>query len=192
MAKYTDQQLLSSVGVSQALRVLGLLDVLDEEGQENTPRRIAKAWSELTNGVGTDPREFLRKTFDVEHKELVLCKDIAFVSMCEHHFMPFIGVAHVAYIPNDKVTGLSKLARVVDGYAHRPQVQERLTTQIVEALQDVLNPQGAAVILKATHTCMSCRGASKPGSITVTSAVRGVFETEPSARAELLSLINER
>lgn len=147
------------------------------------------ALSEMTSGYLGDPKDYLETLFDENHKELVLVKDIEFSSLCEHHLFPFFGVAHVAYIPKGLITGLSKLARMVHGYARRFQVQERLTTQIAEAIESVLEPQGTMVILEAVHTCMACRGVRATSSKTVTSAVRGCFAIEDSARAEVLQLI---
>jgi GTP cyclohydrolase I len=148
---------------------------------------------EYTKGYDQDPKEILNKSFDVECDELVLIKDIPFNSLCEHHFAPFFGVAHVAYIPqNNVITGLSKFARLVDAYAHRFQVQERLTKQIADTMVEVLNPLGAAVIIEAQHYCMCGRGIKKAGASTTTSAMRGVFRDKPEARAELMALINTR
>lgn len=159
------------------------------DGLEETPQRVLKAFEEYTEGYKEDPRDYLRKTFDVTHRELVLVKDIEFYSLCEHHFAPFFGVAHVGYIPNQKVTGLSKIARTVEGYAKRFQVQERLTTQITEAIEDVLQPQGVMTIVSAKHLCMCGRGVKKSSAETKTSSVRGVFETDFDTREEFLSLL---
>ena len=162
----------------------------DREGLVETTARVARAYGEFFAGLHRDPAEILGTTFDISHDEMVLVKDIEFYSMCEHHLVPFHGHAHIGYIPSveGKVTGLSKLARLVDLYARRPQVQERLTTQIVEALVDHLNPQGAIVVLSAEHMCMSMRGVQKPHAKTVTSAVRGQLR-ESSTRNEAMSLI---
>jgi len=162
----------------------------DRDGLVQTPARVAKAYAETFAGLHQDPAELLATTFDIDHQELVLVKDIPFYSTCEHHLVPFHGRAHVGYIPGDsgKVTGLSKLARLVDLYALRPQVQERLTTQIVEALDAHLAPRGSIVVVEAEHLCMSMRGVKKPGSLTTTSAVRGQLR-EPATRAEAMSLI---
>lgn len=162
----------------------------DREGLRDTPGRVARAAVELFAGLDADPADLLATTFDIQHEELVLVKDIEVVSMCEHHLLPFTGVAHVAYIPakNGHVTGLSKLARLVDVYARRPQVQERLTTQIADALVTHLRAQGVMVVVEAEHQCMTMRGVRKPGSKTVTSAVRGVMHA-PATRAETMSLI---
>ena len=163
----------------------------DREGLRDTPGRVARAYEELFAGLYTDPAAVLEKTFDEGHGELVLVKDVPLYSTCEHHLVPFHGVAHVGYIPSveGKVTGLSKIARVVDLYAKRPQVQERLTKQVADALVRKLNPRGVIVVIDAEHLCMAMRGIRKPGSRTTTSAVRGLFQTSPSSRAEALSLI---
>lgn len=162
----------------------------NRDGLLDTPKRVAKAYSEFFAGLHEDPADHLSTTFDIEHDELVLVKDISFYSTCEHHLVPFHGSAHVGYIPGPegKVTGLSKLARLVEVYARRPQVQERLTTQIVNALVEHLNPRGAIVVIECEHMCMSMRGVRKPGAKTVTSAVRGQLR-EPATRAEAMSLI---
>lgn len=162
----------------------------DRDGLQQTPARVARAYAEFFSGLHQDAGEILGTTFDIAHSEMVLMKDIPFYSTCEHHLVPFHGVAHVGYIPgpDGKVTGLSKLARVVDLYARRPQVQERLTTQVVEALEEHLNPRGAIVVIEAEHMCMSMRGVRKPGAKTVTSAVRGAL-MNGATRAEAMSLI---
>jgi GTP cyclohydrolase I len=155
-----------------------------------TPARVARMYAELFGGLHTDPRRHLQKLFQEKYDELVLVRDIAFNSMCEHHLLPFMGVAHVGYLPNGKITGLSKLARVVEEVSRRPQVQERMTHQIADLLNAELDPKGVVVVLEATHTCMTIRGIRKPGSLTVTSAVRGLFKTNQSSRAEAMALIN--
>ncbi|WP_022869993.1 GTP cyclohydrolase I FolE [Yaniella halotolerans] len=162
----------------------------DRDGLVDTPARVARAYGEFFAGLHQDPADILGTTFDISHEELVLVKDIEFYSMCEHHLVPFHGKAHIGYIPSaeGKVTGLSKLARLVELYARRPQVQERLNTQIVEAIMEHLNPAGAIVVLSAEHMCMSMRGVQKPHAKTVTSAVRGQLR-EPSTRNEAMSLI---
>lgn len=162
----------------------------DRAGLAETPARVARAAVEIFAGLDADPGELLATTFDMDHQEMVLIKDIEVVSVCEHHLLPFTGVAHVGYIPSKQghVTGLSKLARLVDVYARRPQVQERLTTQIAEALVSHLNAQGVIVVIECEHQCMTMRGVRKPGSKTVTSAVRGVMRN-PATRAEAMSLI---
>ena len=162
----------------------------DREGLQETPARVARAYEEIFAGLHRDPAEILSVTFDISHEEMVLVRDIDLYSMCEHHLVPFHGVAHVGYIPakNGKVTGLSKLARLVEVYARRPQVQERLTSQIADALMNHLEPQGAIVVVEAEHLCMTMRGVRKPGASTITSAVRGQLR-EPASRAEAMSLI---
>lgn len=175
-------------GLESLIQLCG--DDPERDGLKETPFRVIKAFLEYTEGYREDPKEHLKKTFDVDHNELVLVRDIEFHSMCEHHFAPFYGVAHVGYIPNKKITGLSKLARVVEGYAKRFQVQERLTNQIADAIVEVLDPLGVMVVIEAKHMCMCGRGVKKSGASTTTSAVRGAFATEPAARAEFLSLLN--
>ncbi|MEZ5087512.1 MAG: GTP cyclohydrolase I FolE [Tessaracoccus sp.] len=162
----------------------------DRDGLQNTPGRVARAYGELFSGMGQDPTEVLGTTFDIAHDELVLVKDIELTSCCEHHLLPFTGVAHVGYIPaaDGRVAGLSKLARLVDIYARRPQVQERLTAQVADALVDHLHARGVIVVVEAVHMCMTVRGVRKPGSKTVTSAVRGQLR-QPATRAEAMSLI---
>ena len=162
----------------------------DREGLLKTPNRVARAYAELMAGTQDDPRRHLKTVFRERYDEVVLLRDIEFHSLCEHHLLPFTGRAHVAYLPDGKVVGLSKLARLVEGYARRPQVQERLTTQIADALMEELSPIGAACVIEAVHTCMTIRGAKKHGSIMVTSALRGIFKDNPSSRAEILSLMH--
>ncbi|MFD4195387.1 MULTISPECIES: GTP cyclohydrolase I FolE [Amycolatopsis] len=166
----------------------------DREGLRDTPARVARAYREMFAGLYTDPASVLERTFDESHEELVLVTDIPMYSTCEHHLVPFHGVAHVGYIPNShgKVTGLSKLARLVDLYAKRPQVQERLTSQIADALVRKLEPRGVIVVVEAEHLCMSMRGIRKPGARTTTSAVRGMLQTSATSRAEALELIKGR
>jgi GTP cyclohydrolase I len=163
----------------------------DRDGLRDTPGRVARAFQEIFGGLYTDPDAVLDTTFDEGHDELVLVKDIPMYSTCEHHLVSFHGVAHVGYIPGEdgRVTGLSKIARLVDLYAKRPQVQERLTGQIADALMRKLNPRGAIVVVEAEHLCMAMRGVRKPGAVTTTSAVRGQFKTCASSRAEALDLI---
>ena len=163
----------------------------DREGLRDTPARVARAYQESFAGIGVDPRSVLTTVFDEGHDEIVLVKDIEMFSLCEHHLVPFHGRAHVGYIPNKSghITGLSKLARVVDICARRPQVQERLTAQIADALSDALKPRGVIVVVEAEHLCMSMRGVRKPGALTVTSAVRGIFRENPATRSEVMSLI---
>jgi len=164
----------------------------DRDGLLETPKRVAKAYNEILGGYQEDPAAHLDKQFEVDHRELVIVKDIPFASLCEHHMLPFIGRAHVAYIPgpSGKVCGLSKLARLVDGFARRLQVQERLNMQVANALMDRLGAEGALVVMEAEHLCMSMRGVRKPGATTTTSAVRGCLKDSAASRAEALSLIN--
>jgi GTP cyclohydrolase IA len=182
-----------SARVETAIRELlaAIGDNPDREGLKRTPERVARAFAEQFAGLYVDPADVLETTFDEDHEEMVLVKDIEMYSTCEHHLVPFHGVAHVGYIPNvdGRITGLSKLARLVDLYAKRPQVQERLTTQIADALVRRLEPRGVIVVIEAEHLCMSMRGIRKPGARTVTSAVRGAFQDYPSTRAEAMSLI---
>jgi GTP cyclohydrolase I len=163
----------------------------DRDGLLNTPRRMAKMYEEIFIGLHENPAEHLTVTFEADHDEMVMVRDIPLHSMCEHHLVPFAGRAHVAYIPGSdgRITGLSKIARLVDGFAKRPQVQERLTTQIADALMESLQPEGVLVMVEAEHFCMSMRGVKKPGSLTITSAVRGLFKSNASTRAEAMSLI---
>jgi GTP cyclohydrolase I len=161
------------------------------DGLVRTPERVARMYAEIFGGLYEDPARHLTVTFEAEHDEMVLLRDIPLYGACEHHLIPFAGRAHVAYIPGSdgRITGLSKIVRLVEGYARRPQVQERLTTQIADALASVLQPDGVLVMIEAEHLCMSMRGVKKPGSLTVTSAVRGLFKTNPATRAEAMSLI---
>ncbi|HYB36207.1 MAG TPA: GTP cyclohydrolase I FolE [Mycobacterium sp.] len=163
----------------------------DRHGLEETPARVARTYREMFAGLYTDPDTVLGTTFDEHHDEMVIVKEIPLYSTCEHHLVSFHGVAHVGYIPGDdgRVTGLSKIARLVDLYAKRPQVQERLTAQIADALMRKLDPRGVIVVVEAEHLCMAMRGVRKPGAVTTTSAVRGLFKTNPSSRAEALELI---
>lgn len=177
------------VAVKMILEAIG--EDPEREGLKDTPSRVARMYQEIFSGLGEDPHEHLQKMFSEEHEEMVLVKDIPFYSMCEHHLLPFFGRAHVAYIPRKgNVTGLSKLARVVEGFSKRPQLQERLTTQIADAIMKKLNPNGVLVVLEAEHMCMTLRGVRKPGSKTMTSAVRGLFQKNEATRAEAFSLIN--
>jgi GTP cyclohydrolase I len=164
----------------------------DREGLLKTPNRVARAYGELMAGLSDDPRRHLKTVFHERYDEVVLLRDIEFHSLCEHHLLPFTGRAHVAYLPDGKVVGLSKLARLVEGYARRPQVQERLTTQIADAVMDELSPIGAACVVEAVHTCMTIRGAKKHGSTMVTSALRGIFKENPASRSEILALMHAK
>ncbi|HOB74793.1 MAG TPA: GTP cyclohydrolase I FolE [Phycisphaerae bacterium] len=163
----------------------------DREGLQDTPMRVARMYAELFAGLRTDPAAHLTTVFTEQYDELVVLRDIPFNSLCEHHLMPFEGVAHVAYLPNGKIAGISKLARVVDAFANRPQVQERLTNQIADLLEERLDAKGVAVIMKATHTCMTCRGVKKPGSLMVTSALRGRCKSDARTRSEVMVLLGD-
>ena len=180
---------LAAAAIRQLLSAIG--EDPDRDGLLDTPGRVARSYAELLRGYAEDPAEHLDRQFEVDHDEMVIVRDIAFSSMCEHHLLPFIGKAHVAYIPgaHGKVCGLSKLARVVDGYSRRLQVQERLTVQIADAIMHRLDAAGVLVVMEAEHMCMSIRGAMKPGSSTTTSAVRGILKSNPATRAEALTLL---
>ncbi len=177
--------------VHEILEAIG--EDVDRDGLRETPARVARMYAEVCSGMHEDPDVHLVRTFDVEHDEMVMVRDIPLYSLCEHHLLPFIGRAHVAYIPQKggMVTGLSKLVRLVDGYSKRPQVQERLTSQVASAIQRTLDPQGTLVVIEAEHLCMSMRGVAKPGSVTVTSAVHGVFRAEVSTRLEAMRFIEQ-
>lgn len=162
----------------------------DREGLRATPERVARMYAEMFVGMRIDPRDYLKTSFTEKYNELVVLRDVPFYSMCEHHLLPFEGKAHIAYLPNGKVVGLSKLARVVDAYAQRPQLQERLTTQIADVLMEELQAKGVAVVMEAEHSCMTCRGVKKPGSVMVTSALRGECLTG-ATRAEVMSLLHK-
>ncbi len=163
----------------------------DREGLRRTPQRVARMYAELFAGLHQDPVDVLEAGFSEEYDELVVLRDISFSSLCEHHLMPFEGVVHIAYLPDGQVVGISKLARMVDIFAKRPQVQERLTTQICDLIMDKVRAKGAAVVIKATHTCMTCRGVRKPGSLMVTSAVQGRCRSDARTRAEVMSLLHD-
>lgn len=175
-------------GIENLITLAG--DDVNRDGLRETPFRVVKAYMEYTEGYRENPNEHLRKTFDVDHNELVIVRDIEFNSLCEHHFAPFYGRVHIGYIPNEKVTGLSKFGRMVDGYAKRFQVQEHLTTQIADAINDELDPLGVMVVIEARHMCMCGRGIRKGTSSTTTSAVRRQFKESAQLRNEFLSLIN--
>jgi len=163
----------------------------DREGLRNTPRRVARMYAELFAGLRDDPRKLLEPSFEEKYDELVVLRNIPFNSMCEHHLMPFEGVAHIAYLPDGKVVGISKLARVVEAYALRPQVQERLTNQICDLLDETLEAKGVAVVMSATHTCMTCRGVRKAGSEMVTSSLRGLCRSDARTRSEVMMILHE-
>ncbi|MEZ0383518.1 GTP cyclohydrolase I FolE [Mycobacterium sp. pW045] len=192
---------MTSTGFDQARAEAAVRELLyavgedpDRAGLIDTPARVARAYQEMFAGLYTDPDTVLETTFDEQHDEMVLVKEIPLYSTCEHHLVSFHGVAHVGYIPGDdgRITGLSKLARVVDLYAKRPQVQERLTGQVADALMRKLNPRGVIVVVEAEHLCMAMRGVRKPGAITTTSAVRGQFKSDSASRAEALELIRRK
>lgn len=189
----TDAFVVDKPRIEQAVReiLVAIGEDPDRDGLLRTPKRIADMYEEIFSGLHSDPSHHLTVTFEAEHDEMVMVRDIPFTSLCEHHFVPFTGRAHLAYIPGDdgRITGLSKLARLVEGFARRPQVQERLTSQVADSLQEVLKPRGVFVVMEAEHLCMSMRGVKKPGSLTVTSAVRGLFKSNPATRAEAMSLI---
>jgi GTP cyclohydrolase I len=161
----------------------------DREGLLETPDRVARMYAEIFAGLRTDPAIYLQKTFTQKHDEMVLVKDIEFSSCCEHHLLPFFGKAHIAYLPNGQIVGLSKLARVVDAVAKRPQVQERMTEEIADLIMTHLNARGVGVVIEAAHTCMSIRGVRKPGAMTITSSMRGGFLDDPATRAEMMALV---
>ena len=176
--------------------IVSIIEAIGEdptrEGLIGTPRRVAEMYCELFSGMSIDPKQELTVGFDEGHHEMVILKDVPFYSLCEHHFLPFFGVAHVGYIPKGRVVGASKLARVVDILAKRPQIQERLTTQIADTILEALNPEGVAVVIQAEHLCMTMRGIKKPGSNILTSATRGLFRRSPLTRSEFLSLVQGR
>jgi GTP cyclohydrolase IA len=182
--------------ISKAVREI--LDAIgedpDRDGLQDTPDRVARMYAEICSGLHEDPADHLTVTFESSHDEMVMVRDIPLYSLCEHHLIPFIGRAHVAYIPgkDGRITGLSKIARLVDGYSRRPQVQEQLTVQIADAMESTLEPRGVMVVIEAEHLCMSMRGIQKSGSTTVTSAVRGLFRQNISTREEAMRLITGR
>ncbi len=164
----------------------------EREGLVRTPERVAAAYAELFAGLRDDPRRHLAVTFDEQHRELVVLRDIPFASVCEHHLLPFTGHVHIGYVPRGRVVGLSKLARLVEGYARRPQVQERLTSEIADVLTEELQPDGCGVVIEATHTSMTIRGIQKPGTTMITSAIRGSFQRRPETRAEFFAIVRHR
>lgn len=169
--------------------LLAIGETPDRDGLLDTPARVARMYAEVFAGLENDPADVLAVTFADDHREMVILRDIPFASFCEHHLLPFTGMAHVGYIPNGQIIGLSKLARLVETFARRPQVQERMTSSIADTLMDTLQPDGVAVLIEATHTCMTIRGIQKPGATMVTSAVRGGFRSRPATRAEFFALI---
>ncbi|MBN1457830.1 MAG: GTP cyclohydrolase I FolE, partial [Sedimentisphaerales bacterium] len=170
--------------------LLAVGEDMKREGLRETPLRVAKMYEELLAGMSHDPSEHISKVFHENYDEVVLLKDIPFYSVCEHHMMPFIGKAHIAYLPDGKVLGVSKLARIVDCFARRLQVQERLTGQVADFLMENLKPKGVAVVIEASHSCMTIRGIKKPGSVMITSALRGIFIRDPRSRSEVLGLMH--
>jgi GTP cyclohydrolase I len=179
--------------IEKAVReiLLAIGEDTQREGLKYTPKRVAKMYAELLGGMQQDPKEHLKSVFQEKYDEIVILRDIPFFSICEHHLMPFIGSAHVAYLPIGNVLGVSKIARIVDCFAKRLQVQERLTNQIADFLMDNLKPMAVAVVLEASHSCMTIRGTKKPGSVMVTSAIRGVFRKDQKSRSEVLSLLHK-
>jgi GTP cyclohydrolase I len=171
--------------------LLAVGEDIEREGIKGTPLRVARMYAELLGGMREDPKQYLRRVFTENYDEIVLLRGISFYSICEHHLMPFIGSAHVAYLPAGAVLGVSKLARVVDCFARRLQVQERLTDQIADFIMDSLKPRGVAVVLEASHSCMTIRGIKKPGSVMVTSSLRGIFKSDPKSRNEIMSLMHK-
>jgi GTP cyclohydrolase I len=187
----------TTVGIDQeriARAVREIIEAIGEnpgrEGLLETPERIGRLYAELFSGLTQDPLDVLRRSFDEEHKEMVILKDIPFYSLCEHHFLPFHGSAHVGYVPEGRIVGVSKLARVVDILARRPQLQERLTSQVADAIMEGLHPDGVAVVIEAEHLCMTMRGVQKPGARMITSAIRGGFRRRGVTRSEFLSLVH--
>jgi GTP cyclohydrolase IA len=189
--QYTPEHPVDVPRIERAVReiLLAIGEDPDREGLVGTPGRVAKAYEFLFTGLGEDPTKHLRVGFQEDHHEMVLIRDIPFYSMCDHHLLPFVGNAHVGYIPNGKVVGLSKLARVVEGYSRRPQLQERLTAQVADALHQELDARGSIVVIEANHLCLTMRGVQKPGSVTVTSAMRGIYAKDERTRHEAMSLI---
>ncbi|HEY8765867.1 MAG TPA: GTP cyclohydrolase I FolE [Dehalococcoidia bacterium] len=187
----------TTVGIDQeriARAVREIIEAIGEnpgrEGLLETPERIGRLYAELFSGLAQDPQDVLRRGFDEDHKEMVILKDIPFYSLCEHHFLPFHGSAHVGYVPEGRIVGVSKLARVVDILARRPQLQERLTSQVADAIMEGLRPDGVAIVIEAEHLCMTMRGVQKPGARMITSAIRGGFRRRGVTRSEFLSLVH--
>ena len=179
--------------IENAIRelLIGIGEDPERDGLRETPKRVAAMYREIAGGFDGDAIEVLQTQFDEDQQEMVIMRDLPFYSLCEHHLLPFFGTAHVGYIPRGKVVGLSKLARAVDIFARRPQVQERLTSQIADAIMNALEPEGVAVVMRAEHLCMAMRGVRKPGTSVVTSATRGQFRETPATRAEFLTLLRE-
>jgi len=191
MTKKVTTHRAASERIANAVReiLLAIGEDPGREGLQGTPNRIARMYQELFAGLQEDPARHFQALYEEQYDEMVVLRDISFHSMCEHHLLPFMGSAHVAYIPRGKLVGISKLARTVDAFARRPQVQERLTNQIADLIMDQLDPKGVAVVLEAQHTCMIIRGVKKPGSVLVTSALRGLCKTSPATRSEAMSLL---
>lgn len=193
MLRFDAREIMDTAKIEEGVRLVleGIGEDVDREGLKKTPARVAAMYEEICAGMEQDPAEHFETTFDEHHQEMVIVRDIPFYSICEHHLVPFFGLAHVAYIPSSdgRICGLSKLARLVDVFAKRPQVQERLTSQVADTLVKELDPQGVLVVLEAEHLCMSMRGVKKPGSKTTTSAVRGSFARDPKTRSEALAHI---
>jgi GTP cyclohydrolase I len=191
--KFNDRPPVDQQRIERAVREIleAIGEDPDRDGLLDTPRRVARMYAEIFSGLREAPEEYLQVTFEAEHDEMIMVRDIPMYSCCEHHLLPWVGKAHVAYIPNDdgRVTGLSKLARLVDAYAKRPQVQERLTSQVADELDRTLAPKGVMVVIEAEHLCMSMRGVRKPGATTVTSAVRGLFRTSVATRQEAMRFV---
>ncbi len=183
--------MMNQTKIEQAVRLFleGIGENPDREGLQETPRRISEMCNELFGGMDRDASEHLNKVFEVENNEMVIEKDISFYSVCEHHFLPFYGVVHIAYVPDGKVVGLSKLARTVEVYARRAQIQERMTSQIAEDIMEYLKPQGAIVMIEAEHMCMTMRGIKKPGTKTVSFVAKGIFETDTNLRSTFFNLV---
>ncbi|GAB5440771.1 MAG: GTP cyclohydrolase I FolE [Fuerstiella sp.] len=188
-SRHVDKERIESA-VREILTAVG--EDPNRDGLQETPSRVARMYAEMFGGLHVDPGRHLRKVFEEVYDEMVLVRDITFHSMCEHHLLPFIGTAHIGYIPKGKITGLSKLARVVDEVSRRPQVQERMTHTIADLIEEELEAKGVIVVLEAEHTCMTIRGVRKPGALTITSAVRGLLKRDASSRAEAMALINKK
>jgi GTP cyclohydrolase I len=198
-AEHNEQNTLSPVPIDTGRIEVAVREILlaigedpEREGLLRTPARVAAAYTELFAGLREDPRRHLAVTFDEHHREMVVLRDIPFASVCEHHLLPFTGHVHIGYVPQGRVVGLSKLARLVEGYARRPQVQERLTSEIADVLMEELQPDGCGVVIEATHTCMTIRGIQKPGTTMITSAIRGGFQRRAETRAEFFAIVRHR
>jgi len=191
--KDKDKTSVDTKRIEKAVReiLLAVGEDTEREGLKKTPERVARMYAELLAGMHEKPEKHLRSVFTENYEEIVLLREIPFYSICEHHLMPFIGQAHVAYLPSGRILGISKLARIVDCFARRLQAQERLTYQIADFIMNNLKPQGAAVVLEASHSCMTIRGIKKPGSVMVTSALRGIFKRDPRSRSEIMSLMHK-